>query len=239
MSDPIIPNIVVSVSGIPKTGKTHFACTFPEPIKLFSFDRGAARVLRNLPDRKVDVESITLPIIEDTTDTWALPIWESFYAKYKETVAEGKYQTIILDTATAVEEVLRQAVLEYAQELAAEKNRNKQRLATTEYLSRNLKMSAIFDQAKDAGINLVVIQYLRERWVKKPGTDQFEPTGEMIIDGWARTEGQADINIEMTTKDKAGKTVMIATIKSNGFNRDANRKAYEDMTYDDLTAVMF
>ena len=36
-----VPNILVSISSPPKTGKTYLACTFPKPIKIYSFDQGA------------------------------------------------------------------------------------------------------------------------------------------------------------------------------------------------------
>jgi len=230
----MIPNILVSISGLPKTGKTFLSMTFPEPIKVFSFDLGADFVRTKFPDKVIDVQNFNLPIIESESFSWALPVWSDFYKQYKRDVEGGKYQTIVLDTATAVESILRQAILE---ELQQDKP-NKQKLATNEYVARNLRMTALFSRAKVSGVNLVTTQYLREQWVRKPGSDKAEPTGELIVDGWNQTEGQADINIEMTTKVKAGRTIMLATIKSNRFEREMNGKQFEDTTYEEIIAIL-
>ena len=230
----MIPNILVSISGLPKTGKTFLSMTFPEPIKVFSFDLGADFVRTKFPDKVIDVQNFNLPIIESESFSWALPVWDDFYKQYKRDVEGGKYQTIVLDTATAVESILRQAILE---ELQQDKP-NKQKLATNEYVARNLRMTALFSRAKVSGVNLATIQYLREQWVRKPGSDKAEPTGELIVDGWNQTEGQADINIEMTTKVKAGRTIMLATIKSNRFEREMNGKQFEDTTYEEIIAIL-
>ena len=230
-----MPNVLTSISGLPKTGKTYLSMTFPEPIKVYSFDLGADYVRTKFPDKDIEVVNFTLPIIESGDESWALPIWEDFYAQFKKDVESDKYQTLILDTATAVESILRQAILEEFQENRPEKKK----LATNEYVARNLRMTALFGRARNSGVNLVTIQYLREQWVKRPGSDRAEPTGLLIVDGWNQTEGYADINIEMTTKEKPNKsTVMVATIKSNRFERGMNGKTFEDTTYDEIIAVL-
>lgn len=238
----MIPNILVSISGLPKTGKTHLAMTFPEPIKVFSFDVGSDFVRTKFSNKVIDVQSFALPIVEAEDETWALPVWAEFSTEYKRVVEGQEYQTIILDTATAVESILRQTILEELQE----DKPGKKKLATNEYVARNLRMGALFTRARNNGVNLVTIQYLREQWVKRAGSDKAEPTGALIIDGWNQTEGLADINIEMTTKEKivaegdkpVRKTVMVATIKANRFEREQNGQSFEDTTYDEIVAVL-
>ncbi len=232
----IVPNILVSVSGLPKTGKTYLGLTFPPPIKVFSFDLGADFVCNKFfAGKEVTIKNFYLPIVESEEEDWALPIWKEFYPEYNKDVNSGKFKTLVLDTATAVEAICRQTVLE---EIKEDKP-TKKKLGTTEYLGRNLRMGALFARAKVAGVNLVTIQYLREQWMKVKNSDRSEPTGELIIDGWNQTEGQVDINIEMTTKEKAGKKVMVATIKSNRFDRDVDGRQFEDLTYEELVALLF
>lgn len=235
----LIPNLICSISGLPKTGKTHLAFTFSEPIKCFSFDQGADFVRSKFPDKVIDVENLIMPLVEDEDMTWAAPIWDDFYAQYKEAVEGGEYQTIVIDTATAAESVLRQAVLEWMQDKAADRGREKQRLATNEYQARNLRMKAIFDNAKNHGVNLITIQYLGEKWGKQPGSDRAQPTGELVLQGWNQTEGMADINLEMDTKVVGEQTIMVATIKSNRFDREMNGKNFNDTSYDELIALLF
>jgi len=221
----MIPNILTSVSGLPKSGKTHLAMTWPEPIKIFSFDLGADYVMTKFPDKAIDIHNFTLPIIEtDTPAPYAEKVWDEFQDEYKKDVYGGEYQTLVLDTATVVWAILRQAITEA---------KNRKKLLEVEYALPNLKMSALFAHARQAGINLVTTQYLRDRYVAG------ENTGELEVDGWKNTIGQSDLILEMAVKNKADKSVMIATIKSNRFDRDLNGKSFEDTTYDELVALMF
>jgi hypothetical protein len=230
----MLPNIITSISGLPKTGKTHLSFTWPAPIKCFSFDVGADFVRTKFPDKEIEVQNFALPVVESGEETWALPIWEDFYSSFREAVESDKYRTLILDTATAVEATLRQAILE---ELQVERP-NKKKLAVNEYVARNLRMAALFTRARNNGVNLITIQYLTPEWVRQPGSDRAEPTGKLVISGWNQTEGLADVNIEMSTKEKAGKTVMVTTIKSNRFERAFNGQALEDTTYDEIVALL-
>uniref|UniRef100_A0A6M3KXT6 Putative ATPase domain containing protein n=1 Tax=viral metagenome TaxID=1070528 RepID=A0A6M3KXT6_9ZZZZ len=235
----MIPNMLVSISGLPKSGKTWLSMTFPEPIKVFSFDSGADFVRTRFPKKEIVVRNFILPVIETEVMSWASEPWDEFYSEFMQSVVDGEYQTVVIDTATAAEIMLRQAILEWLQEEADIKNKVKRKLATNEYVARNLRMKAIFDRARVSGINLVTIQYLGERWVRKAGADRAESTGELVLQGWNQTEGYADLNIEMTAKDKGDKTVMIATIKSNRFDRDVNRKSFEDTNFEEIAALLF
>jgi len=236
----MIPNIIVSISGLPKTGKTHLALTFPEPIKVFSFDGGADWIKeRRFPDKEIDIVNFQLPIIESEDDSsWAPPVWDDFYKQYKEAALSGDYQTVVIDTSSTLHTILNQAVFEWVREEAEGHGKTKKKLAVNEYHTRNLLMKAIFDLAKNKGVNLVTTQYLSEKWATPPGAKMAEPTGEMKVQGWGQTEGFADINIEMTLKEKAGKVVMVATIKSNRFDKDMIGKSFEDTSYEEIVAVV-
>ena len=236
----MIPNIIVSISGLPKSGKTHLAMTFPEPIKVFSFDGGADYVKTRFPDKVIDIENFRMPLIESDEDaSWAPPIWNDFYKKYKEAVYSGQYQTVVIDTASTAHAILNQTVFEWLKEEAEGKGRDKKKLAVNEYHTRNLLMKALFDLPKNEGINLVTTQYLGEKWATPPGGKMPEPTGEEKLQGWAQTEGFADINIGTETRVKAGKIGMVATIKSTRFDRDTVGKQFVDTTYDEIIALMF
>ena len=228
------PNVVLSATGRPKSGKNHLAYTAPDPIKVYCFNGGAEYVATKFPNKVIDVHNFVLPIVESETDEWALPVWAEFYAEYNKDIASGNYKTVVFDTGTEVEAFCRQATLEEIREVKP----NKQKLATNEYLARNLRMNALFARARNSGVNLITLQYLREQWVKSKGSDRAEPTGEMILDGWSQTEAQADINVEMEAKIKAGKTIMVATIKSNRFDRTVNEKQFDDVTFDEIMATV-
>lgn len=234
----MIPNIVASIAGLPKSGKNHFACSSPDPIKIYCFNGGADYVAKKFPDKTIDVHNFVLPIIESDQERWALPVWDEFYAEYNKDIEAGEYQTYVLDTGTEVENFCRQATLEELQDVAEANNRNKKKLATNEYLARNLRMNALFARARNSGANLITLQYLKDEWVKERGADRAEPTGKLILDGWNQTEAQADVNVELSVKEKAGKSVTLARIKSNRFEREMNGQVLEDPEWDDLVALL-
>ncbi len=240
--ETIIPNIILSVSALPKTGKNHFAYSAPDPIKVYCFNGGAAYVAKKFSSKKIDVHNFVLPIVEATEERWALLVWNMFYQEYNKDIKEGKYQTYVFDTGTEIENFCQQAVLE---ELQDEKGAGKKKLATSEYLARNLRMNALFRRAGTAGVNLITLQYLKEEWVKKGG-ERAEPTGKYVMDGWKQTEGQSDINLRLDKKlvEKAGKREMqlLATITSTRYDDWAHTYSGVTLinaTFDDLTALLF
>src|SRR3990172_7569489 len=137
------PNILVSISALPKVGKNHLAYTAPDPIKVFCFNGGAEFVAKKFPEKQIDISNFTLPIVEDTDQQWASPIWAGFREQYQKDVDSKKYATFVLDTSTEIENFCQQAVLEDQQAMAAGRGKEKSRLATTEYLARNLRMKVL------------------------------------------------------------------------------------------------
>lgn len=243
----MIPNIAVSVSALPKTGKNHFSCTAPDPIRIYCFNGGADFVAAKFKDKKIEVKNYKLPIVEDVDDTWASPIWEEFSKDVKKDIEEGKFVTYVLDTSTEVENVCQQAVLETTKDEAADKGRDKKKLATNEFLARNLKMKAIYDQIKDSGANLIALQYLKEEWIRTAGEKSATPTGKLVPDGWKRNESQCDVNLEFVRKppvieDKKRVVHVIATITSSRFDDfedSLTGTTITDPTFDDLTTILF
>lgn len=231
----MLPNLVISAGGLPKAGKNHFAYTAPDPIKVYCFNGGASFVASKFKDKKIEIHNFTLPIIEDTEQQWALPVWNEFYAEFNTDVASKKFATLVLDTGSEVENFCRQATLEEMQD----EKPNKKKLATNEYLARNLRMNAIFARTRNAGINLISLQYMRDEWIKIPGSERAEPTGKLVLDGWNQTEAQADVNLLIESKLRGNKTSSIMTIKSNRFDRDMNGQTLTDGTFNDLTALLF
>jgi len=220
--------LIISISGLPKSGKSHLSMTFPAPLKIFSFDLGATYIAENkFADKEIVINEIALPIIEDDDEQWAEPIWNAFRREYKDDIESGKYETIVLDTATVVWQICHQAITE-------EKNRKK--MLEVEYMKPNLKMSSLFARARVAGVNLVTIQYLRDKYVKG------DNTGELELDGWKRTAGNADVVIEMKRmtlgEGARAKNLMRATIVDNRFDRDLNGTFYDDTDYNELVALL-
>jgi len=110
---PDLPKrLICSLDGNPKTGKTHFAHTAPEPIFYFVFDRGGREGVANqFPGKEIFEYVIQLPKYDPKTPAAQLKtdfehLWEDFKLKMALSwgVGEG---TVVLDTATEMYELIR------------------------------------------------------------------------------------------------------------------------------------
>jgi len=225
----VAPALIASISGLPKTGKTHLALTWPPPILVFSFDLGFELVVKKFEGKQIEVMSYPIPIIDsDPPKPYAKQIWEKFNADYLAALAGGKYNTIVLDTATAVWEIIRHAVAE---------EKGQQKLLEVQYTLPNLRMNSLFTRAITSGINFVTTQHLKDRYVKG------ENTGELELDGWKRTKGQVDLFLKTERKTVAlagGKrqNIILTTIEDNRYELALNGTELTNTTYKELLAMV-
>jgi len=193
-------------------------------MKVYSFDLGADFVRTKFPDKDITIRNFVLPIVEtDPPQPYAEPLWKEFYKEYKEDVYSGAYKTLVIDTATALWGILRQAITE-------EKNRKK--LLEVEYALPNTKMSTIFAHPRISGVNLITIQYLTFKYVNG------ENTGELILDGWKQTEGQVDVVLEIEEAKRGKDIVMRTLMKKNRFERSINGQTFDDTSYEEILALL-
>lgn len=219
----IMPSITAIVSGDPKTGKTHLACTFPAPVKIYSFERGAKFVASKF-NKQIDIYEFNLPIIESLEpEPYAQNIWREFNKEYKQDVESGKYNTLVIDTGTHLWRLIRQAVTE---------EEHVKRLMQRQYEKPNLMMASIYDRAQNAGINLVVTHYLGAKFVNG------DNTGESELKGWNEAEGRGDIVIRTNTQEKAGKVSVVSNIVKNRFDLSMFNQSFTSLNYDDLMIAL-
>ena len=88
----------VLIYGKSGTGKTTFACTFPKPY-VFDFDNGM------LSQRGKDIE---YDVFEDriVNDVVAKSGWKEFLSKLDEVEKDPKYETLVVDSITTLEDSL-------------------------------------------------------------------------------------------------------------------------------------
>jgi len=238
----LIPNISCSISGAPKTGKTHLALTFPPPIAVFSFDlRGAELLLppyKTFFEGKEVVVKQYLPPITDSTkpDNSIVKLWSAIKADYRETVESGKFATIIIDPATMLWEIIRHS-------WQVEEGRNTVGVARN-YGEPNARMTWMITTPLVAGLNVITTQYLKDVYVND------QPTGEKALDGFKRTEGLADVALwtQKATRQaspderRSQGTNLVNVVKTNitdcRFDRKLNGLELIDTTYNELMAMM-
>ena len=98
------PRLVMSIAGLEKQGKTHFALTAPGDIAFFNLDSRIEGVIHKFTgDKTIHVVDINVP--EDPVA--AKTQWEKFTKAYMVCLQDKAIRTIIIDTATELWELLR------------------------------------------------------------------------------------------------------------------------------------
>ena len=233
----IIPNIVAVIEGLPKSGKTHLAMTFPDPMVVFSLDVGADIVRRKFPSKKIDIKTYPIPIVESVKGTGLqkelLGIWKQLKADYQAATESREVKTIVVDTATALYEIARIA---RAAELGQEN------LLKFQFGEVYAQLKGLVQRGRVAGQNIVWTHYLKDIYRNDVAT------GELGIDGWRYVEGEADVILiirkefvsytDPTTRKVEKRVAMITTIKDCRFDRNIDGKELRDATYEDISALM-
>lgn len=105
------PRLILSVQGLEKNGKTHFALTAPGPIAVINFDTGLEGVVHKFATEKQIVHAdYRVEAGNGSADTIAgnaQKVWAKYMADYKWALANMR--TIVIDTGSELWELLRLA----------------------------------------------------------------------------------------------------------------------------------
>jgi len=226
----MIPNFSTAILGQPKHGKTHLAFTWPAPILVFSFDFGSNRVKGKFPDKDITIQTYDIPIL----DTLDLSKADNEFIKLEKQIRKDiyeslgmNYKTIVFDTGTALWDIER---------IAYTKERERKQLIDRDYGEINARMYSFIAQVVVAGINFVTIHHLKAEYVDE------KATGNMILDGFKRTEGLVDVvlSVERRQSKKQGKieNKIVTTIKDCGFDYELCGVEIENASYDDIVMLL-
>ena len=228
----IVPNILTSVSGLAKTGKSHFALSFPAPIVIFNFDIGLEPILKKFANKDVRIFEYPMPIMDSARGQGFQKdlkgIWDKFIDDVRITNEDTEVPTVVIDTWTAVYQIAQAA---RACELG------QQCILKHQFGDVFARLRSICHRTRIAGQNLVLTTYLKEKYVND------QPTGEMVLAGWGETEAQVDVvlRIRRDTKivPKEGKkNIIVAEIKDNRYDLDLNGYELEMPDYETLIALL-
>jgi len=98
--------LILSVEGMEKEGKTHFALTAPGPIALFNIDCGTEGVVEKFLPFK-DIYTVDYPNRRYETQADYDDTWAQFLEDYYAALDSSHYRTLIIDTATELWEMIR------------------------------------------------------------------------------------------------------------------------------------
>lgn len=176
--------LIVSASGKPKEGKTHFALTFPEPIFLFDVDTGTEGVVEKFRNgspetgqpKEIHLYPIRVPskVSQDKYET----LWRDVQAKLEVAWSIGK-GTVVIDTSSECYELSRLA-----------KFGKLAQVQPYHYTEVNVEWKELMKKAFDAEqMNTVFIHRLKKEYINNA------PTGRMEVAGYGEVEYQTQINL--------------------------------------------
>lgn len=168
------PNrLLVATWGEPKTGKTSFALSFPEPIYFFNMDWGLEHHIERLKSQGKQVYVADYLSIEpELTEAQAETMLQSFERDYAKALKGGN-GTIVIDTATQLWQLASKVFLD-----DIKKKRRDGQIYPFDYANANAYFQNLINQVKGTGMNMVLIQRAKEKY-----NSQGQPTGNYEIQG--------------------------------------------------------
>lgn len=225
------------------SGKSYFAVTAPGPIFVCAFDaHGMARVDKAIrAEREIRIGKYgfnAMPFNGDREKIRkaATPIWERFVDEYQAALAHfGKLGrgTVIWDR-----EDMSWGLRRYAA-FGGQKNEGS-RTGALDYGDLNEEYIGLLQMAKDANVNLGLLQGLGEKWVQKfdnsKGKMVSMNTGEMVPDGFRKTADYVDITLDHRWDAKA--KAYTTTLRKFP-QKDQKDKDYADLDFFLMASLAF
>jgi len=161
----IRPRIILSMEGLEKQGKTHFALTAPGPIAMFSTDTGEEGVVSKFGSKEIWIMPMGKVEDEDSVDQ-AVEEIDKFKKSYTNMLRGDEVKTIIIDTATEVWESLRMARFGRLTQIMP-----------YQYGPVNAEYRALVREAYGYDKNLILLHKMKPKYVNDKRTDDYERAG--------------------------------------------------------------
>ncbi len=211
LTSPTSQRIVCAGWGQPKVGKTHFALTFPDPIRLLDLDMGAEDLAHKFPGKTI----IHAPLApQDPTDPASVArALELFIHAWIWALGEASKDggTVIMDTASQLWRWVQVVKLEQIRQKryhaeVAKKGGNESlvdydnvRLYQYDYAEANNVMANLLRRPLQAeGANVVLLHHAQEKY-----DSSGNATGKYQMRGFAETTAIVPITLQFF-RDQAG-----------------------------------
>lgn len=157
--------IILSISGLEKQGKTHFALTAPGPIAYFSTDIGDEGVVEKFIDDK-EVWMMNIDKVDDDHAEQAPKEYARFKEGYLAMLRGKEVKTIVFDTATEIWELLRMARFGRLTQVMP-----------YQYGPVNAEYRALIREAYNWDKNLILLHKMKAQYINDKRTGEWERSG--------------------------------------------------------------
>ena len=164
-------HLVVSLSGLAKTGKTHVSCTAPPPIVFINVDIGTEGVVNKF-QAGIDGEPAKQILIYDVRvpkENTSKEMYEVMWNKLKMLINKAytlKQGTVVYDTSSEAYELARLAHFGKLTQIMPHN-----------YQQVNNEWKDLLRTAYDSPMNTIFIHKMKPKWVNNTRTAEFELAG--------------------------------------------------------------
>lgn len=188
--------LVVAVWGEPKVGKTHFALTFPEPIRFLNLDFGLRELLPKFSTKDVAWSDLATTSTTDLEESQR--ILKVFHADYLQAVEECQHGgTVVIDTATLLWQMVQTVKLhEVRARRGAAKGKSAEEVKPMnfDYAESNTLMGSILRRVlHKPDLNACFIHSCKPKY-----SDGGERLNAVEFQGFAATPSIAQITMQIT-----------------------------------------
>ena len=159
------PRIIMSVMGLEKQGKTHFALTAPGPIAMFSTDIGEEGVVSKFTKDK-DIWVMPIDRIDEDAASQAPTEYSRFHSAYISMLKGDEVRTLVIDTATEIWELLRMARFGRLTQVMP-----------YQYGPVNAEYRALIRDAYKYNKNLILLHKMKSQYINDKRTGEWERAG--------------------------------------------------------------
>ena len=159
--------LIVSVSGLEKCGKTHFALTAPSPLAMFSTDVGEEGVVQKFRDKDIFLMHLN-KFDEDDPNTveQSSSEFNRFRTAHLRLLRGKDVKTIMWDTSTEIWELLRLARFGRLTQVMP-----------YQYGPVNAEFRALIREAYKYDKNLILLHKMRPVYINDKRVDRYERSG--------------------------------------------------------------
>lgn len=216
--------------GPEKSGKNHFGFTAPGPIAVQSFDIGLEGVVEKFLVEGKEIRACDYEFDKnDCSQDAAIAIRDQFIEDFDLALTQAR--TIIWDTETELWEVFRYAEFDAMSD------------APRNYVQLNARYRDLIQRAYDTGVNLQLIQKVKEKWqsvdkVDRNGrkTSSPYPTGEYEPTGFKEAGYIVQANIQHAWDKERGFILKVLNCRQN---MGIAGEEYENFSFGDIAQLVF
>lgn len=169
--------------------------------------------------------------------------WFEFAKDYSAALKDEKVKTVVVDSATQLWEVVRQATLQEKQEAQdplRTGDKYREALLPVEYAEANNRMRAVIHAARSYQKHLVLVHYPRDVYAQKlteRGVQEVK-TGEVEIDGFKYTQALVDLVVRTYADNTKDGINLYSIVTLSGVALELTGRKIDEMTYAKLSEAI-